>query len=243
MEWVHVYHQSGDIEAHRWPFVGHVPPGMVPTTARLKLSLLESDGLIAEVYFNVENSDEAKMAIGEDAAAAHEWDHTGLWPYLRVRLVSKDELYQISRIEVDGDIVIWRQGDCLINGELFYAATLKYFSDANTASTNRKIVQLFSYLKSASPDTDDAAITRMLGIPYLAFKQILDQEGRNLPSRTDAGLLDALGTGLAQAIGIEDAPDEAPDEAPGTGSGTPEGDAPDGGLMDAGLTAAFDEYL
>jgi hypothetical protein len=152
-----------------------------------------------------------------------------------VRLVSKDELYNISKIVVDDEIIVWRQGDQLINGILFYAAELLYFSDANTASTNAKIIELFEYLKAANPDIDDEYIVSRIGMNMMAFSQIMDEEAKNIARRIGTDVI-ATESGISKnkigktSVGITSKEDE-------------DGQGEDGEKSAQDALSVFDDYI
>jgi hypothetical protein len=181
MREITVYYQNGIVESHHEPYISDIPATVKPTSFRLRLDLLNEEGLLVEVTVNLIN--EAGTAQMADHEANITWTHARRTACGRVRLVSKDELYNISKIVVDDEIIVWRQGDQLINGILFYTAELLYFSDTNTASVNSKIVELYNYLKAANPDTDDKYIARRFGLNTIALAQIMDEEARNLARR------------------------------------------------------------
>ena len=64
-------------------------------------------------------------------------------------LVSPDELDDVVWLKKDGEKLLWREGDELINGERFFAMEQLCYSDATVQSVNRRAIAVFDYLKHA----------------------------------------------------------------------------------------------
>ena len=64
-------------------------------------------------------------------------------------LVSPDELDEIVWLKKDGEKLLWREGEDLINGERFFAQEQLCYSDETTKSINRRAVAVYDYLKNA----------------------------------------------------------------------------------------------
>ena len=62
-------------------------------------------------------------------------------------LVSPDELDDVVWLKKDGEKLLWREGDELINGERFFAMEQLCYSDATVQSINRRAIAVFDYLK------------------------------------------------------------------------------------------------
>lgn len=185
---VAVYYQSGKIDEFNTetfcsnePFKHEAARGCnITTEFQLRLDLLSTEGLRLDVFWynTVIDGATTKTSLpGEDRAIYH----AGREPGRIVRLVSPKELYDIAKIVVDGEMVVWRQGTELINGIKFSAMELLCFTDRSSTSINSKVCGIFDYLKNANPELPDEAITQLFGYSYRAYLQILHDEGANLP--------------------------------------------------------------
>lgn len=91
-------------------------------------------------------------------------------------LVSPDELSDIVWLKKDGEKVLWREGDDLINGERFFAMEQLCYSDAVTKSVNRRAIAVFDYLAKAHRDWDDETVARAMGYTASAIERIQNAE-------------------------------------------------------------------
>lgn len=91
-------------------------------------------------------------------------------------LVSPDELSDIVWLKKDGEKVLWREGDDLINGERFFAMEQLCYSDAVTKSVNRRAVAVFDYLANAHPDWADEDVASAMGYTVAAIDRIRNAE-------------------------------------------------------------------
>lgn len=82
-------------------------------------------------------------------------------------LVSPDELDDVVWLKKDGEKLLWREGDELINGERFFAMEQLCYSDATVQSINRRAIAVFDYLKHAHPTYSDDEIARIMGYTEL----------------------------------------------------------------------------
>ena len=67
-------------------------------------------------------------------------------------LVAPEELPEVVWLKKDGEKILWREGDDLINGERFFAQEQLCYSDAVTKSINKRALAVFDYLSNAHPD-------------------------------------------------------------------------------------------
>jgi hypothetical protein len=174
------------------------------TEFRLRLDELEREGLVVETWWHDTTTERANRTTevidrGDGKTFSVDFYHAILRPWRKVRLIARSELGDVSKIVVDGEVVVWRQGDDLINGVRFYAAELLYFSNPVTASTNRKALEMFDYIKNAHRDMSDEDIADMLGYSWKAFEQILGQEKSQLER-----YLPDTGAGTAEGGGQDD---------------------------------------
>lgn len=105
-------------------------------------------------------------------------------------LVSPDELDDVVWLKKDGEKLLWREGDELINGERFFAMEQLCYSDATVQSVNRRAIAVFDYLKHAHPKYPDDEIARIMGYTESAIERIRDAE-----ISQDEGFVDDDGEG------------------------------------------------
>lgn len=91
-------------------------------------------------------------------------------------LVSPDELDEIVWLKKDGEKLLWREGDDLINGERFFAQEQLCYSDETTKSINRRAVAVYDYLANAHPTWDEDEVAESMGYTASAIRRIRDAE-------------------------------------------------------------------
>ena len=91
-------------------------------------------------------------------------------------LVAPDELDGIVWLKKDGEKILWREGDDLINGERFFAMEQLCYSDAATVSINKRALAVFDYLKHVHPDDSDETVAASMGYTPAAIQRIQDAE-------------------------------------------------------------------
>lgn len=91
-------------------------------------------------------------------------------------LVAPEELPEVVWLKKDGEKILWREGDDLINGERFFAQEQLCYSDAVTKSINKRALAVFDYLSNAHPDWDDGRVARTMGYTAPAIERIRDAE-------------------------------------------------------------------
>lgn len=182
---VSVHYQNGKITefstetfCDSTPFKGEGNGGKnILTEASLRFDLIETEGLMLHIYWhNAIRDDQSACSKVEIAGQSVVIAHAGREPGRFVRLVSKDELNDIAKIVVDGEMVVWRQGEDLINAEKFYNQELLTYSDAVQVSVNARVMGIYSYIKRAHPNLTDAQICNMFGYPLSAFERIQKEE-------------------------------------------------------------------
>lgn len=188
---VSIYYINGAIDEFNFetfttaePFQSPAGGSNVSTEFCLRTDLLAQEGLRLDIYWynTVDDENTRKVFIPEAgrkiAVAGRELGRV-------LYLVSKSELSHISKVLVDGEVVVWRQGQDLINAVAFASQEMLCYSDASTTSINAKVTEIFDYLKSANPDMPDEQITRLFGYPYAAYLRILEDEGAQNARRRD----------------------------------------------------------
>lgn len=91
-------------------------------------------------------------------------------------LVAPEELSEVVWLKKDGEKILWREGDDLINGERFFAMEQLCYSDAVTKSVNKRAVAVFDYLSNAHPDWDDERVAATMGYTAPAIERIREAE-------------------------------------------------------------------
>lgn len=91
-------------------------------------------------------------------------------------LVAPEELDDVVWLKKDGEKLLWREGDDLINGERYFAMEQLCYSDATTKSINKRAVAVFDYLKNVHPEQDDEEVAESMGYTASAIARIRDAE-------------------------------------------------------------------
>ena len=91
-------------------------------------------------------------------------------------LVSPEELSHVVWLRKDGERILWREGDDLINGERFLATEQLYYSDEMVQSINKRAYLLFNYLLEHFPELSHEEIAHKMGYTLNAINRILKQE-------------------------------------------------------------------
>lgn len=91
-------------------------------------------------------------------------------------LVSPDELGNVIWLRKDGEKLLWREGDDLINGERFFAMEQLCYSDEGTKSINRRALAVFDYLKNSYPNAQNEDLAESMGYTLSVIDRIRDAE-------------------------------------------------------------------
>lgn len=91
-------------------------------------------------------------------------------------LVAPEELGDLVWLKKDGEKVLWREGDDLINGERFFAQEQLCYSDDVTKSINKRALVVFDYLAHVHPDWSDDDVATSMGYTSAAIQRIRDAE-------------------------------------------------------------------
>lgn len=91
-------------------------------------------------------------------------------------LVAANELDNIVWLKKDGEKILWREGDDLINGERFFAMEQLCYSDESVKSVNQRALTVFDYLINAHPDQSKADIAHSMGYTLSAIDRISQAE-------------------------------------------------------------------
>lgn len=150
------------------------------TDWNLYLGALEENGIIlAEHFYDVAATGGQVTLEGVQVPAATRQVGCAML------LVSPEELDEVVWLKKDGEKLLWREGDDLINGERFFALEQLCYSDATVQSVNRRAIAVFDYLKHAHPTLSDDEVARMMGYTESAIERIRDAE-----TSQDDGFLD-----------------------------------------------------
>lgn len=205
-----VFYQTGKVSEFNTetfttpePFKGEGGGGAnVATEFSLRLDKLETEGLMLEVFWHNALVDEyTKESV--DADSGRTIYHAGREPGRFVRLVSGRELSDIAKICVDGEMVVWRQGDDVINAIKYFNQEILCYSDEVTRSVNAKVMTLYSYLRRSYPLATDEEVAQMLGYPYGAFLRVKEAELAQIEDDDGSGAVeDDTGDGGRQPDGL-----------------------------------------
>lgn len=91
-------------------------------------------------------------------------------------LVDPQEVDQLVWLKLDGEKILWREGDDLINGERFFAMQQLCYSDDDVRSVNRRAIAVFDYLATANPELSDEEVAGMMGYTASAIERIRGAE-------------------------------------------------------------------
>lgn len=138
----------------------------------LYLGDLEHQGVIlAQLWYNV-----------ADASGTVQLDGVSV-PAIATRragcamlLVSPDELGDLVWLKKDGEKVLWREGDDLINGERFFAQEQLCYSDDVTKSINKRALVVYDYLAHVHPEWSEDEVAQSMGYTSAAIQRIRDAE-------------------------------------------------------------------
>jgi hypothetical protein len=184
---IKVYYQTGEIDLFDTSIFCSSEPikevfreTNITTEVRLRLDLIDTEGLRVDFnYYNASVPDAEKRAVSEQGDALgniYSVYHAMRKPYRTVLCVSKEEMYKIVKIVVDGEMICWRQGTELINGIKFYGQEILCYSDSATSSINKRVAGIWQYLHNAYPSKSDADIAELMGYTEAAFRAVLENE-------------------------------------------------------------------
>lgn len=96
----------------------------------------------------------------------------------RLKLIDSSEAPGIESVSLDGRLLAWSQGGCLVDAARFELACMKWYSGPMGASANAKAAALFGYLERARPElaSDEDEICPLFGYPVEAFREAEDEE-------------------------------------------------------------------
>lgn len=144
----------------------------VLTDWNLYLGALEENGIILAQHWYDGNHGNPGSVTLEGVAVPAAVRKVGC----AMLLVSPDELDEIVWLKKDGEKLLWREGDDLINGERFFAMEQLCYSDAATQSINRRAIAVYDYLHHAHPTLSDEEVAQMMGYTVPAIERIKDAE-------------------------------------------------------------------
>lgn len=136
---------------------------------------LETEGIMLEVYWY-----NPKLREDTVRSGPNNLPHAARMAGHRIRVASKNELEDVVAVSMDGDMLLWRQGDDLINGLKFHNQELLCYADAVTASINRRALALFDYLRRAHPELSEDEIADRIGYTRRAIEAISFEESANI---------------------------------------------------------------
>ncbi len=85
----------------------------------------------------------------------------------RLKLIDSSEVPGIESVSLDGRLLTWSQGGCLVDAAKFELACMKWYSGPMGAGANAKAVALFRYLERARPElaSDEAVDMPAVRLP------------------------------------------------------------------------------
>lgn len=151
---------------------------------------LAAEGLMLEVFWY-------DPRIKEDTTRSGRYGlpHASRQAGNRIRLASKSELADIVLVTVDGELLLWRQGEHLINGVMFKNQEILCYSNDAIASINRRALALYDYIRNANPTLNEDEAAALLGYTKDAIDDISFAESANTDFADDflSELNDAMG--------------------------------------------------
>ena len=102
-----------------------------------------------------------------------------------ILLVSPQEIDNIVWLKKDGEKILWREGDDLINGERFFAMEQLCYSDSSITSVNKRALVIFDYLTKARPDQSSEQIASSMGYTVAAIERIQNAEMAQIEAMGD----------------------------------------------------------
>lgn len=153
---------------------------------------LAAEGIMLEVFWY-------DPRIQEDTTRSGRYSlpHASRQAGNRIRLASKGELEDVVLVTVDGELLLWRQGEHLINGVMFKNQEILCYSNDAIASINRRALALYEYIRNANPGLSEDKAAALLGYTKKAIDDISFAESANTDFAED--FLSALNTAAGEA--------------------------------------------
>ena len=168
------------------PFKKDIKGGIpIASEYRLRVDLINERGLTLEVFWHDAKTDDSTHKTPHDTETDENGEHV-LITHAEMRigrlikLIDKAELDDVTEILLDGKLLFWRQECQLINAVKFSLMELFYFSNAATASINRRAVELDNYLANAYPSLPQKERAEMIGYPLEVLEKIKNNEIANI---------------------------------------------------------------
>ena len=161
---------------------------------------LLSEGLILEVYWYDPCITDSTRRSGQ-----YNLPHAARQAGNRIRLASRSEIEDIVLITVDGELMLWRQGEYLINGVKFKNQEILCYSNEVTASINRRALALYDYVRNANPKLNEEQAASLLGYTKEAIDDISFAESANAEFAED--FADALDHAVVETFDENNAKD------------------------------------
>jgi len=93
-----------------------------------------------------------------------------------ITVLTPHEAKSAVKIEVNGELMAFKQGGHWINALQFHMQEILYYSSAATASVNSRAVTLFSNLQKIHPEKTKKEIAALLGYPLIAIEAAEEAE-------------------------------------------------------------------
>lgn len=156
------------------------------TEFALRFDLLGSEGLVVDVFWYAKDPARGGTPFStvDDRTGAN-LAHADFRQGRRIDIVAQDEIKDIAKITLDGELLAWRQGTELINGVKFFSQEVLCFSDDTVTGINRRASAVFDYLKNAYPDMTEDEIADLMGYTKDAIDEVKAQELANIEQDDD----------------------------------------------------------
>lgn len=89
-----------------------------------------------------------------------------------ILLVAPDEIDTIVWLKKDGEKILWRENDDLINGERFFAMEQLCYPNSITQSVSKRALAVFDHLAHIYPELSEDELAQAMGYTASAIKRI-----------------------------------------------------------------------
>jgi len=135
---------------------------------------LEEEGLRVDTFFydskvvSEEQGGSVWEVIKDIFVGRANRDHSSI-----LFLVAPEDLHEVTHIVVDGEKLVWRFGNHLINGIKFYNHQEMYLGE-NLGSFAERALELYKKMQTLHPLYSDEELAVKIGVPAVALKSIIE---------------------------------------------------------------------
>ncbi len=96
----------------------------------------------------------------------------------RLKLVDSSEVPDVESVSLDGRLLTWSQGGCLVDAARFELACMKWYSGPHGRRSQRQGRRAVQVPERARPElaSDEAEICPLFGYTVAAFREAEDEE-------------------------------------------------------------------